>query len=69
MVAKPKTVTGVAAFSAAATMGGQTPLAKKIEAAMVEAIKQAQAEGITDQDEIRARMLAAREAVKNPPQE
>jgi hypothetical protein len=36
---------------------------------MVEAIKQANSEGITDQDEIRARMLAAREAVKNPPQE
>jgi hypothetical protein len=62
-------VTGIATMSASSRMGGGLSLAAQIEAAMVEAIKQAQAEGITDQDEIRARMLAAREAVKNPPQE
>jgi hypothetical protein len=60
---------GIATMSASSRMGGGLSLAAQIEAAMVEAIKQAQAEGITDQDEIRARMLAAREAVKNPPQE
>jgi hypothetical protein len=57
-------VTGIATMSASSRMGGGLSLAAQIEAAMVEAIKQAQAEGITDQDEIRARMLAAREAVK-----
>ena len=35
---------------------------KAIEAAMTEAIVKAQAEGITDPDEIRARILAARDA-------
>jgi hypothetical protein len=57
-------VTGIATMSAHSSLGGGLSLAAQIEAAMVEAIKQAQAEGITDQDEIRARMLAARAAVK-----
>ena len=37
-----------------------------IEKAMAEAGLAAMAEGITDPDEIRARKLAAREAIKNP---
>jgi hypothetical protein len=38
-------------------------LGARIEAAMVQAIKDCQADGITYPDEIRARMMAAREAV------
>jgi len=37
-----------------------------IEKAMAEAVLAVMAEGITDPDEIRARKLAAREAIKNP---
>lgn len=36
--------------------------AKLIETAMTAAVVQAQAEGVTDPDEIRARILAARDA-------
>ena len=40
-------------------------LAKRIEQAMAGAALQAQAEGVTDPDEIRRLMLAARDRVKN----
>jgi len=42
----------------------RTDLSKRIEAAMTEAVKEAQAEGITDPDLIRSRMLEARSKVK-----
>jgi hypothetical protein len=35
---------------------------KAVEAAMIEAVRRAQAEGLTDPDEIRVRILAARDA-------
>lgn len=52
----------VEATGAAAQSGGY---GNEIEQAMVEATVQAQAEGVTDPDEIRDRKLAARKAVKN----
>lgn len=42
-----------------AVVGMKTSRAAKIEAAMSDAVEQAQAEGVTDPVEIRARMLAA----------
>lgn len=41
----------------------KTDLAKRIEAAMVDAIKAAHKEGVTDNDEIKARMMRARSNV------
>ena len=43
--------------------GGGEDLAKRIEAAMLRAASQAQAEGLTADDTIRDRMLAARNEV------
>jgi len=40
------------------------PLAKRIEAAMTQAVVAAQAEGVTDADELTRRMLAARARVR-----
>lgn len=48
----------------AAAAGKKTPGSADIEAAMTEAVAAAQAEGITDPDKIRARMLAARDLAK-----
>lgn len=45
-------------------VANKTDLAKRIEAAMAGAALQAQAEGISDPDQIRDLMLAARERVK-----
>ena len=45
------------------------PTSAQIEAAMAHAAKDAMVKGITDPDEIRAMMLAARERAKQPPQE
>lgn len=50
------------AFSAARV---GTELSVNIEAAMLQAAAAAQAEGITDPDEIRKRVLAARQKVKD----
>jgi hypothetical protein len=47
-----------------AAVGKKTPRGAEIEAAMSDAVKQAQAEGVTDPAEIRARMLAAADRVK-----
>lgn len=40
---------------------GQIQRAKRVEAAMVDAIAKAHIEGIADQDAVRSRMLAARD--------
>jgi hypothetical protein len=52
-------IAGTAAFVAT-----QSDLAKRIEQAMSGAALQATAEGVTDPNEIRRRMLDARERVK-----
>jgi len=44
---------------------GRKGLSKLIETAMTEAIKKAQAEGITDPNVIKERMLQARQEVKD----
>lgn len=46
--------------TAVGQFGHQTAWTRKIEAAMVDAVKEAQAEGITDPVVIRARILDAR---------
>ncbi len=54
------------AEAAMASSSSKNPmLSKLIEEAMGAAASKATAEGITDPNEIRARMLAARELVKN----
>jgi hypothetical protein len=53
-----------AVFVMAGPLGAQTPHSKRVEAAMLAAVQKAQAEGLTDPDEIRARMMAARDAVE-----
>lgn len=64
MADEPTIVSGVGAAASRSSSGGPT-LAKEIEIAMSDAVKQAMAEGISldESDEIRARMLAARAAV------
>ena len=52
----------VEAVGAATSGAGGKDRAKAIELAMSAAVGQAQLEGVTDQDEIRSRMLAARDA-------
>lgn len=54
------------AAGSASSSSGAGYSAADIEKAMSEAAATAQAEGITDPDEIRARMLEARRAVKEP---
>lgn len=45
-------------------MSGQmTPQDKRVEQAMFAALQKAQAEGLTDPEAIKARMLAARDAI------
>jgi hypothetical protein len=53
----------VEAVGTAASQSNNTPSAKDIEAAMAQAAEQAQAEGVSDPDEIRSRMLEARKRV------
>lgn len=65
---------GVAIVEAVATASGRTdmangdvgksPLASLIEAAMSKAVTDCYEAGVTDPDEVRAKMLDAREAVK-----
>lgn len=62
-----KTVVAEATGTASSASGG-TVVPGDIEKAMAEAAAQAQADGVTDPDEVRERMLAARKAVKAPPQ-
>jgi hypothetical protein len=57
---EPKIVTAVGS----ATSTKKTPLGKEIEKAMADAVNQAYKEGITDPVKIRARMMEAREKVK-----
>jgi len=54
----------VQAVGTAATDSGAAYTARDIEAAMSQAAADAQAEGISDPDEIRERMLEARKKVK-----
>lgn len=54
----------VEAVGTAASASNDTVSARDIEAAMSKAAADAQAEGISDPNEIRDRMLAARKAVK-----
>lgn len=63
--AQPSTIVqAVAAMTSVAALGDTDAAAhnKRIQDAMVAAIQQAQAEGITDQDVVRERILAARDA-------
>lgn len=48
---------------ASASQTGNGDMAARIEAAMQQAIRECLDEGVTDPDEQRARMMAAREAV------
>lgn len=59
-------VSAVAAMTSHAELGGADAQArnKAIQTAMVAAIEAAQAEGITDPEVIRERILAARDAVQ-----
>lgn len=52
------------AEATAAFVSTRRDLARRIEHAMAGAALMARAEGVTDENEIRARMLAARERVK-----
>lgn len=52
------------AVGSAASQSNDTPSAKDIETAMAKAAEQAQADGISDPDQIRDRMLNARKRVK-----
>lgn len=54
-----------ATMSASGVQGPVTDLSKRIEDAMIAAVEACGAEGVTDPDEIRARKLAARDAVIN----
>jgi hypothetical protein len=54
----------VEAVGSAASASNDTPSAKAIEDAMSQAAADAQAEGISDPDEIRERMLEARKRAK-----
>ena len=63
MSRKPKIAAGAVAASSAGAMGRASYTGKDIEAAMVDAIKTARAEGITDPAVIGKRMQAARKAV------
>jgi len=52
------------AFVMVGPMSGQmTPQDKRVEQAMFAALQKAQAEGLTDPEAIKARMLAARDAI------
>lgn len=51
--------------SANANVSGDWATAEKQEAAMAEAVMAAHHEGITDPDEIRSRILAARDSITN----
>jgi hypothetical protein len=65
--AEARIVEGVFASANAGRIGpngGKSPLAKIIEQGMSDAIAAAYAEGVTDPEEIRARMMSAREEVK-----
>ena len=53
----------VSATGVAVGRGVGEDLAKRIETAMIRAVEMAQAEGLTADDTIRARMLAARDGV------
>lgn len=61
-------VSGSATMMAVGEQGKST-LSQKLEAAMIAAVEQAHAEGITDPDEIKARKKAALDATLNPPVE
>jgi len=50
--------------SANALDPARRPLAKQIEEAMSQAVRDAQAEGVTDADELKRRMSAARARVR-----
>jgi len=50
--------------SANALDPARRPIAERIEAAMTQAVRDAQAEDVTDPDEIRRRMLEARDKVR-----
>lgn len=52
------------AVGTAASASNDTPSAKDIEAAMSQAAEKAQAEGVSDPNEIRERMLEARKRAK-----
>lgn len=49
-------------ISSSATLSGNTDLADRVQAAMEQAIRECLDAGITDPDEQRERMMAAREA-------
>lgn len=53
----------VEAVGVSASVPGDKTLGARIEAAMVQAVKDCQAAGVTDPGETRARMMAARDAV------
>lgn len=60
-VTEPRIVGGV---GISANVGGKkTDLAIRVEAAMAQAVLDAHAEGVSDADEIRTRMLIARDVV------
>lgn len=53
-----------AAFVMVAPLAGEMTLQdKRVEQVMLDALQQAQAEGVTDSEAIKARILAARDAV------
>jgi hypothetical protein len=51
-----------ATFVAAGPLSEQTPSSLRIQNAMLEAVQKAQSEGVTDSVEVRALILAARDA-------
>jgi hypothetical protein len=62
---EPKIVEGVMTSANTGGLGGgKSPLAKTIEAAMAQAVQDAYTAGVTEPDEVRARMQAAREKAK-----
>lgn len=73
-MAKPKPADEPKVVEAVGAMAGTVnprhgSLAKRVEQAMTEAIRDAYAQGITDPVVIRERMMAAREAVKQETKE
>lgn len=58
----PGLVKAVGTAAGATGSGDKSPDAQKLEAAMAAAVQQALNEGVQDQEQIRARIMAARDA-------
>lgn len=57
-------VVSATGISVGSTLSGDPAKAKTVEQAMIEAVEQAAREGITDPEEIKRRMLKAKEDVQ-----